>query len=74
MSMAGHSPAHNIPESKLRRKQSVTNVSLSPSGGQQLPASVVKEQSLIAQLILSMIGARLPDKVKPISMHAIMDQ
>ena len=61
---AGRSPAHAQEQSKLRRKQSVTNIaSQSPAGGQQLPASATKEQALIAQLIITMIGARLPDKV-----------
>lgn len=66
-STVGHTPSHNVPDSKFRRKQSVSNLTLSPAGGQQLPPSVVKEQSLIAQLIMNMIGARLPDKVQSYS-------
>lgn len=60
-SIAEHSPLHV--ESKVRRKQSVHNVALTPTSGQQLPASAMKEQNMIAQLIVSIIGARLPDKV-----------
>ena len=61
----GHSPAHLDP--RLRRKQSASTstapVLASPAGGQQIPASIAKEQTLIAQLIMSIIGARIPDKV-----------
>ena len=65
-SRAGHSPAHVEP--KLSRKRSMTNVRgpVTPSSaGRQLQmlASVTKEQTLIAQLIMSIIGARIPDKV-----------
>ena len=61
-----HSPAHVEP--KLHRKRSVINVRcpVTPSSaGRQLQmlASVAKEQTLIAQLIISIIGARIPDKV-----------
>ena len=65
-SKVGHSLAHV--ESKPQRKQSIANVRgpVSPASAgrqQQMPASVAKEQTLIAQLIMSIIGARIPDKV-----------
>lgn len=65
-SRVGHSPAHVEP--KLNRKRSMTNVrgpATPSSAGRQLQmlASVAKEQTLIAQLIISIIGARIPDKV-----------
>ena len=65
-SRGGHSPAHVAP--KLHRKQSMTNVrgpTTPSSAGRQLQglAAGAKEQTLIAQLIISIIGARMPDKV-----------
>jgi hypothetical protein len=62
----GPSPAHVEP--KLHRKRSMTNVrgpATPSSAGRQLQmlASSTKEQTLIAQLIISIIGARIPDKV-----------
>ena len=71
----GLSPAHariglgsslgHAAEPKLRRKQSMTNVlsPVSPATGNQAPSPTAKEQMLIAKLIMSIIGSRIPDKV-----------
>ena len=70
-SRVGNSPAHVEP--KLHRKRSMANVrgpATPSSAGRQLQvlAAVAKEQTLIAQLIVSIIGARIPDKVHSIYM------
>ena len=62
-SKGGHSPAHGV-----QRKRSMTNVrgpTTPSSAGRQLQvlAAVAKEQTLIAQLLIAVVGARLPDKV-----------
>ena len=61
---AGRTPGH---ESRTKRKVSrvVSNYQLSPTGaGQPQPAHVLREHGLVAQVVLSIVGARLPTQVR----------
>ena len=50
-------------EARQRKRGSDGSSHMSPTIGQSLPVSVLKEHALIAQLVLNIVGSRLPNQV-----------